>query len=158
MPIRAHAPCAFVAAPAMNACAGLTGAAAKTEALISVPTCEFSKPAREARQSLCDLPEQLARIAHNRVCKTPRERSCGGPCRRLHSPGTRAQFRRNATSSWFGKLTMRTKPLKTHDLILSLSKDEAKNFQSAGFVTGKILHINGSRSVGLTPSLSHIAP
>jgi hypothetical protein len=44
----------------MNACAGLTGVAAKTEALISVPTCEFSKPAREKRvTSLCDLSEQL---------------------------------------------------------------------------------------------------
>ena len=27
---------------------------------------------------------------------------------------------------WFDKLTMRAKPLKTRDLILSLSKDEAK--------------------------------
>jgi hypothetical protein len=34
--------------------------------------------------------------------------------------------RRTATSSWFDKLTMRGKPLKTRDLILSLSKDEAK--------------------------------
>ena len=30
-----------------------------------------------------------------------------------------------AHSSWFDKLTMRAKPLKTRDLILSLSKDEA---------------------------------
>jgi hypothetical protein len=34
--------------------------------------------------------------------------------------------RRTTTSSWFDKLTMRAKPLKTRDLILSLSKDEAK--------------------------------
>jgi hypothetical protein len=30
--------------------------------------------------------------------------------------------------------------------------------QSAGFVTGKILHVHGGQSVGLTSSLSHIAP
>ncbi|MGB7916801.1 MAG: hypothetical protein WCF79_16155, partial [Rhodomicrobium sp.] len=34
--------------------------------------------------------------------------------------------RRTATSSWLDKLTVRAKPLKTLDLILSLSKDEAK--------------------------------
>ena len=45
---------------------------------------------------------------------------------RMHSPETSAQLRRTATSSWFDKLTMRAKPLKTRDLILSLSKDEAK--------------------------------
>ena len=35
---------------------------------------------------------------------------------------------RQAHHEVFDKLTMRAKPLKTRDLILSLSKDEAKNF------------------------------
>jgi hypothetical protein len=33
---------------------------------------------------------------------------------------------KNRCCPWFDKLTMRAKPLKTRDLILSLSKDEAK--------------------------------
>jgi len=33
---------------------------------------------------------------------------------------------KNAITPWFDKLTMRARPLKTRDLILSLSKDEAK--------------------------------
>jgi hypothetical protein len=33
---------------------------------------------------------------------------------------------RETICPWFDKLTMRAKPLKTRDLILSLSKDEAK--------------------------------
>ena len=66
--MRAHAPCVFVAAPAMNACGGLTDMAAKIEALISVPTCEFSKPAREVRR-MSLLPGRAARVAPSLLLK-----------------------------------------------------------------------------------------
>jgi hypothetical protein len=47
-------------------------------------------------------------------------------------PGRRAadnhqQDAEKQCGPWFDKLTMRFKPLKTLDLILSLSKDEAMN-------------------------------
>ena len=66
--MRARAPCVFFAAPATNACAGLTDMAAKIAALISVPTCEFSKPAREVRH-ISLLPGRAARVAPSLLLK-----------------------------------------------------------------------------------------
>ena len=52
---------------------------------------------------------------------------------------------------WFDKLTMRAKPLKTHDLILSLSKDEAKIscfFSSLLVLSGRIRLLESVRLCG----------
>ena len=57
---------------------------------------------------------------------------------------------KNGYCPWFDRLTMRVKLLKTRDLILSLSKDEAK---TSCFLSGLL----GAQDRNLTRSLNRLA-